>query len=194
MESIVKERILESIKLKEKVLNNEELISAINALSSCLGDILKQGGKVVLCGNGGSASDALHFASEIVGRFQFDHTPWPAIVLNADIATMTAIANDFGYDNVFARQAKAHLNSNDLFIGISTSGNSENVVRAVEVAKEIGCKTGALLGRTGGKIKDKVDYPIVIPSDNTARVQECHITIIHSICEMVEKEVQQINE
>ena len=194
MESIVKERILESIKLKEKVLNNEELISAINALSSCLGDILKQGGKVVLCGNGGSASDALHFASEIVGRFQFDHTPWPAIVLNADIATMTAIANDFGYDNVFARQAKAHLNSNDLFIGISTSGNSENVVRAVEVAKKIGCKTGALLGRTGGKIKDKVDYPIVIPSDNTARVQECHITIIHSICEMVEKDVQQINE
>lgn len=194
MEGIVKQRILDSIELKEKLVNNEELISVINGLSSCLGATLKQGGKVVLCGNGGSASDALHFASEIVGRFQFDHIPWPALVLNADMATMTAIANDFGYDNVFARQAKAHLKSNDLFIGISTSGDSENVVRAIEVAKDIGCKTGALLGRTGGRIKNKVDYPIVIPCDNTARVQECHITIIHSICEMVEKEVHKVDE
>lgn len=96
MESIVKQRILDSIELKEKLVNNEELISVINGLSSCLGATLKQGGKVVLCGNGGSASDALHFASEIVGRFQFDHIPWPALVLNADMATMTAIANDFG--------------------------------------------------------------------------------------------------
>ncbi|MEZ3444829.1 MAG: ADP-glyceromanno-heptose 6-epimerase [Lachnospiraceae bacterium] len=137
MEGIVKQRILDSIELKEKLVNNEELISVINGLSSCLGATLKQGGKVVLCGNGGSASDALHFASEIVGRFQFDHIPWPALVLNADMATMTAIANDFGYDNVFARQAKAHLKSNDLFIGISTSGDSENVVRAIEVAKDM---------------------------------------------------------
>ena len=186
MKSIIKNRIQESILTKQKLFDDEKLLEKINALTNVSACSLKEKHKLILCGNGGSASDALHFAGEIVGRFQMERNPWPAVVLNSDVATMTAISNDYGYDDVFARQAKAHCQLGDIFIGISTSGNSENVYRAVQVAKEQGCVTAALLGRDGGKIKDIVDYPIIIPSDVTARVQECHIMIIHIICELVE--------
>jgi D-sedoheptulose 7-phosphate isomerase len=189
MESIVKQRFLDSIAVKQAVVENDELIRNVDELAECLAETIRHGNKLVLCGNGGSASDALHFAGEIVGRFQLERNPWPAVVLNADVATMTAIANDYGYDNVFAREAKGQLKPGDLFIGISTSGNSENVLRAVNVAKEVGAKTGALLGRDGGKIAPLVDYPVVVACQNTARIQESHITIIHSICEMVETEL-----
>lgn len=189
MKSIVKQHFLDSIAVKQSVLEDEQLIKKIDNLAECLADTIRNGGKLVLCGNGGSASDALHFAGEIVGRFQLERNPWPAVVLNADVATMTAIANDYGYDDVFARQAEGHLKPGDLLIGISTSGNSENVLRAIKIAKKIGTKTGALLGKDGGKIVTLVDFPIVVACQNTAKVQESHITIIHSICEMVEKEL-----
>ena len=139
-----------------------------------------------MCGNGGSASDALHFAGEIVGRFQKERKAWPAVVLNSDVATMTAIANDYSYDDMFARQAEGHVNKGDILIGISTSGNSENVLRAVRVAKSKGAKTVALLGKDGGKIAKEVDYPLVVRYNTTARVQECHICIIHILCEISE--------
>ena len=114
---------------------------------------------------------------------------WPAVVLNSDVATMTAIANDYGYDDVFARQAQGHCNPGDVFIGISTSGNSENVYRAAEIARKKGAVTAALLGKDGGKIGKQVDYPIIVPYNVTARVQECHILLIHTMCEIVEEKL-----
>ena len=179
----------DSIAVKEQNIRDEELISNIAMIADELTDVIKRGNKLIICGNGGSASDALHFAGEIVGRFQKERNAWSAVVLNSDVATMTAIANDYGYDDVFARQAEGHCRSGDLFIGISTSGNSENVLRAVKVAKEKGTKTGAFLGKDGGKIAKEVDYPVVVRCNTTARVQESHINIIHSICEIVEERI-----
>lgn len=183
---LIKQRIRDSIDVKTALLSNEDLIGSVSAVVEALTDCFNRGGKLVLCGNGGSASDALHFAGEIVGRFQKDRAAWPAVVLNADVATMTAIANDYGFEDVFARQAQAHVTEKDIFFGISTSGNSENVYRAMLVAKEKGAKTAALLGRDGGKIGRLADMPIIVPCDTTARVQEAHILLIHIICEIEE--------
>ena len=183
MEAIVEQIIRESIKVKQEIVNNEKLINDIQWIA------FRNGGKLVLCGNGGSASDALHFAGELLGRFQMERMPLPAIVLNADVVTNTCISNDYGYDEVFARQVKGLVNVNDFFMGISTSGNSENVIKAAMAAKEMGAQTAALIGKGGGRLKEYLDYSIIIPSDNTARIQECHITIIHSICEIIEKEM-----
>ncbi len=190
MDCLIKERIQDSIDVKVGLLKNDALISTVERLANEIVEAIKQGKKLVICGNGGSASDALHFAGEIVGRFQKEREAWSAVVLNADVATITSIANDYGYDDVFARQAQGHCNRGDIFIGISTSGNSENVLRAVKVAKEKGCKTAALLGKDGGKIKELVGYPIVIPCNVTARIQESHIMLIHIICEMVEEKLR----
>lgn len=183
---LVLQRFNESIAVKKKIIEDKLLINTISDVANEIIYTINRGNKIVLCGNGGSASDALHFAGELVGRFQKDRSAWPAVVLNADVATMTAIANDYGFDDVFARQAEGHVCSEDLFVGISTSGNSENVLRAVKVAKKKGAITVALLGKDGGRIKDEVDYPIIVCCDNTARVQESHICIIHIICELVE--------
>lgn len=186
MKNIIRERLQESIEVKQSLVTDEKTQASIMKLARSMVERLSDGGKIVLCGNGGSASDALHFAGEIVGRFQRERTPWPAIVLNADVATLTAIANDYGYDEVFARQTRAYLDPKDILIGISTSGNSENILRAVKAGKEIGGITAALLGRDGGKIAESADIPIIVHSQTTARVQESHIAIIHILCEMVE--------
>ena len=187
MKELIKQRIAESIEVKKELLENEELLSILENLTNEIVKAIRNGHKLVLCGNGGSASDALHFAGEIVGRFVRERDAWPAVVLNADVATLTAIGNDYGYDDVFARQAQGHCKEGDVFIGISTSGNSENVLRAVNMAKSKGCKTAALLGKDGGKIGKIVDYPLIIPCNTTARVQESHILLIHIICELAEK-------
>lgn len=189
MRYLINERIQESIEVKKCLLKNELLLNAIEKLAVAIVNCINNGHKLVICGNGGSASDSLHFAGEIVGRFQKERSAWPAVVLNADVATMTAIANDYGYDDVFARQAEGLVKSGDIFIGISTSGNSENVYRAVEVAKKNGAKTAAFLGKDGGKIGKHVNFPIIIPCMTTARVQECHILLIHIICEIAEEEL-----
>ena len=186
MYDLVKERIRESIKVKQGLLENDVLPEKVSGLADEIVSCIRNGGKLILCGNGGSASDALHFAGEIVGRFQKERNAWPAIVLNADVATMTAIANDYSYDDVFARQAEAHVTDRDILIGISTSGNSKNVMKAVEVAKRKGAKTAALLGKDGGKIAPEVDYALVVPCSTTARVQESHICLIHRLCEIAE--------
>lgn len=191
---LIRNRIQDSIAIKKIVLNDNMLIEKVLEFSGRLTEALESNHKLILCGNGGSASDALHFAGEIVGRFQEHRNAWPAVCLNSDVATMTAVSNDYGFDEVFARQAKAHTNKGDVFIGISTSGRSENVYRAAKVAKERGAITAALLGCAGGKIKDIVDYPIIIPCDITARVQECHIMIIHIICEIVENTLSELND
>ena len=189
MKELMKQRITESIEVKKGLLENEELLNILENLTNEIVKAIRNGYKLVLCGNGGSASDALHFAGEIVGRFVEERSAWPAVVLNADVATLTAIGNDYGYDDVFARQAQGHCQKGDVFIGISTSGNSENVLRAVDMAKSKGCKTGALLGKDGGKIGKVVDYPLIVPCNTTARVQESHILLIHIMCELAEKEL-----
>lgn len=189
---VIKERIGDSIRVKESLLTNDQLLDTVSKLADEIVACISHGGKLVICGNGGSASDALHFAGEIVGRFQKERKAWPAVVLNADVATMTAIANDYGYDDVFARQAEGHVKPDDIFIGISTSGNSENVYRAMLKAKEIGAKTAGLLGKDGGKICREVDYPIIVPCNVTARVQECHINIIHILCELAEVKLSEL--
>ena len=186
MNKLVCERLQDSIDLKRSLLEDNVLLETVSDLAGEIVKCLKNGGKLVLCGNGGSASDAMHFAGEIMGRFQKERESWPAVALNADVATMTSIANDYGYDEIFARQASGFIIADDIFIGISTSGNSENVRRAAEVARTKGAVTAALLGRDGGKIGKLVDYPIIVRGSVTARVQECHITLIHILCELVE--------
>ena len=187
MKDIVVSRLKDSIKIKEILMQDEKIINSVFDVAKNIATTISEGGKVVLCGNGGSASDALHFAGEIVGRFKKERKSWPAIVLNADVATLTAIANDYGYDNVYERQVEGFLSDKDIFIGISTSGNSENVYRACIKANEIGATTVGFLGKDGGKIGTAVDVPIVIPCNVTSHIQECHITIIHIICEIVEE-------
>lgn len=184
---LIKSRIEESISVKTKILSDEGMIKIISQAADIMVDSLKKGGKILFCGNGGSASDALHLTGEIVGRFQKERKGMAAVSLNADVATMTAIANDYGYDEVFARAVEGIMKPEDIFVGISTSGNSGNVYNAMVKAKDLGGKTIGLLGKTGGKIKDVADLSIVVPSDCTARIQESHIMIGHIICELVEE-------
>lgn len=191
-QELVKQRIADSIAVKQQLLTNDTLISMVADLAEEIVKSISNGGKLVICGNGGSASDALHFAGEIVGRFVKERKAWPAVVLNADVATMTAIANDYGYDDVFARQAEGHVKPGDVFVGISTSGNSENVYRAQQKAKELGARTACLVGKDGGKIGSEADYPIIVSCNVTARVQESHINIIHILCELAEAKLTEM--
>ena len=149
---------------------------------------LEAGGKLLLMGNGGSAGDAQHIAAELVGRFKKERKAIPALALTVDTSALTALGNDYGFDTIFERQVEALANKNDTVIGISTSGNSENVVRAVNKANSIGAFTIGLLGNDGGKLKDAVNLPIIIPSNDPARIQEVHITIGHIICEIIEED------
>ena len=152
-------------------------------------DAYKAGGKVLLIGNGGSAADAQHMAAELVGRFKRERAALPAIALTTDTSILTALANDYGYDTVFSRQIEALAAAGDILIAISTSGASPNILRAVETAKSKGVPVIALTGKTGGKLKGIADLTIAVPSDNTPRIQEAHITIEHIICQLVEREL-----
>ena len=187
---IVEDRITESIAVKKKILEDKVLLAKIEAAGKLVKQTFVDGGKVYLCGNGGSASDSIHIGAELSGRFQKERKSLPAISLNADIAALTAISNDYSYDEVYARILSGIAHSSDVVIGISTSGNSENVYRAIIEAKKHGTKTIGLLGKTGGKIKDVVDIPIIVPGDNTARIQESHIMIGHIICEIAEEDYE----
>jgi D-sedoheptulose 7-phosphate isomerase len=148
---------------------------------------LKSGGKILTCGNGGSAADALHLAEELVGRYKGNRRPLPAISLNADPTLLTCIANDFGFDEVFARQVEGLAGKNDLLVCFSTSGNSANVLRALETAKLVGVKSVALLGKGGGKAKGKSDHELIVASDDTARIQEAHTLLLHALLETIER-------
>ena len=189
MKELLETRISENIEIEKKVLNNEELKNDIIEIVNIIVNALRNGNKLLLCGNGGSASDALHFAGEIVGRFVLERKAWPAIVLNADVASMTAISNDYSYDEVFSRQVEAHANQGDVFIGFSTSGNSKNIIEAVKVSNEKMAYTIAFTGKDGGNLKHIANKSFIVPSDITARIQEIHGVIIHVICELVEKEL-----
>jgi D-sedoheptulose 7-phosphate isomerase len=165
----------------------EALQSTILAVADQIIDSLENGGKVILMGNGGSAADAQHIAAEFVGRYKKERKAFPAIAITTDSSIVTAIGNDYGSEKVFSRQVEAHGKIGDVVIGISTSGNSANVIEAVKTAREIGCFTFALLGNDGGQLKSLVDIPIVVESRDTPRIQECHILIGHIICDLVER-------
>lgn len=147
---------------------------------------LKDGNKILLCGNGGSAADAQHIATELTGRYKTERKGLPGIALTTDTSALTAIGNDYGYERIFERQIDALANRGDLVIGISTSGNSENVLKAFNIANDIGCKTVGLSGKGGGKMNELCNINIVIPSDDTPRIQEMHILVGHIICQAID--------
>jgi D-sedoheptulose 7-phosphate isomerase len=188
-EQRVSRSIQASIAVKELLLRNAEVVPIIAKVSELLVGTLKKGNKVLLFGNGGSAADAQHIAAEFVGRFAFDRPALPALALSVNTSCITAISNDYGFDLVFSRQIEALARPGDLAIGISTSGNSSNVLHAVSVAQKMGLCTVALTGCTGGKLKNVVDHCICVPSNETPRIQECHILIGHIISELVEETI-----
>jgi len=147
---------------------------------------LRKGGKIMFCGNGGSAADCQHLAAEFTGRFLNDRRPLAAIALSTDTSALTCIGNDYGFDQIFSRQVVAIGSSSDVLVGISTSGMSRNIIRAVQEARSVGIRTIGLLGRGGGELKGLCDDSLVVPSEVTARIQECHILIGHTLCEIVE--------
>jgi D-sedoheptulose 7-phosphate isomerase len=161
------------------------MVEAASAIVTCL----RAGKKVLLFGNGGSAADAQHLAAEFVGRFVRERRALPAIAFTTDSSILTAVGNDYGFDQVFSRQVQAFGTAGDVALGITTSGNSPNVLHALKEARALGLKTIGLAGRDGGALKGLVDFPIVVPSKNTARVQECHLAIEHLLCELVEEEM-----
>ena len=178
-----------SLEVKSRLLNDSATVALIAEASKLIAEALQRGNKVFLFGNGGSAADSQHIAAEFVGRFGFDRAPLPALALSVNSSCLTAIGNDYGFDVVFARQLEALGHSGDVAIGISTSGNSPNVVRALVSGKRMGIKTVGLTGCTGGKMKEVADYCICAPSNETPRIQECHILIGHIIAEIAEKAI-----
>lgn len=190
----MKERVEEVLEEKIKELNDirrdssyqEKMEKTINYITNSI----KNGGKLLICGNGGSAADAQHIAAEFVGRFVMERKGFPAIALTTDTSNLTAIANDYSYDDVFRRQVEALGNKGDVLIGISTSGNSENVIRAIDEAKKNGMTVIGLTGKTGGKMKDMCDVTFVFEIKDTARIQELHMMTYHLICEFSEKELK----
>jgi D-sedoheptulose 7-phosphate isomerase len=178
-----------SVAVKGRLLASAEAMFAIAKASEILVDTFDRGNKILLFGNGGSASDAQHIAAEFVGRFAFDRPPLPALALSDNNSSLTSIGNDYGFDLVFSRQIEALGRPGDVAIGISTSGNSLNVLRAVSAAKKLGLQTIALAGCPGGKLESAVDLCIRVPSNDTPRIQECHILIGHIISELVEQTI-----
>lgn len=180
------ESIQQSIEVKQKLLSNSILISEIRKVAVACTNAYSRGNKVLLCGNGGSAADAQHLAAELSGRFYFDRAPLAAEALHVNSSYITAVANDYSYQDVYARAVRGSGKKGDILIALSTSGNSENIIRALQTAREIGILTVGLTGETGGKMKEYCDYLINIPSTDTPRIQESHILVGHIICESVE--------
>ena len=184
MEELLKRMIEESIAAKKQI-PIDKVIIAINKIT----ESLRRNGKVMVCGNGGSAADSQHMAGEFVNRFKIERNPFPCVSLTTDTSTITAIGNDYSFDEVFSKQVFAIGKQGDVLVGISTSGNSKNVIRATEVARRKGIYTICFLGKDGGKLKDFCDLPIIVPANDTPRIQECHELIMHMIAEIVEKEL-----
>ncbi len=182
--------IQDSICAKEQLLSDKATLSTIESVAEQIYNIFKQGGKVLLCGNGGSAADAQHIAAEFVGRFICERQGLNAMALTTDSSILTAVSNDYGFDTIFERQTRALGHSGDMLIGISTSGNSENVARALRAASQIGMTTVGLLGGDGGKCLPLCQYPIIAKAKEAARVQESHILIGHILCGVVDCKIR----
>lgn len=185
----LKRALEDSIALKKEVLNNPLINETVNILATEMVDVLKSGGKILFCGNGGSAADAQHLAAELSGRFYYDRAPLAAEALHVNTSFLTAVANDYSFDDVYSRMVKAYGNKADLLIAISTSGNSANIVKALEAAQELGLNTALLSGKTGGKAKSFAQHTILIPSTDTPRIQELHMIVGHTLCEIVEQTI-----
>ena len=183
----VKQLLKASGDLKHRVA--ETLSGEILEAAQTIRGRLASGGKLLLMGNGGSAADSQHIAAELVGRFKKERAAIPAIALTVDSSSLTALGNDYGFETIFSRQIEALATAKDAVIGISTSGNSQNVIRALNLARNMGAATIGLVGHGGGNMKDCVDICIIVPSDDTARIQEVHITIGHIICEIIEQDL-----
>lgn len=183
----IKNELIQSIELKKAILSDQLFLKKLEELSSSCVSSLKLGGKIILAGNGGSFADAQHISGELLSRFMFDRDPLASIVLGANSSAISAIANDYGYEKVFARELECLALENDIFIPISTSGNSQNIIAAVRKAHELGIKVLAFTGANGGVLAQTCDC-LKVPSTQTPRIQEAHITIGHILCGLVEKE------
>lgn len=186
----IKESIEQSIEVKSKILSDEKLMQSIEDAVNIIVESLRNGGKIHFCGNGGSAADAQHLAAELSGRFYLDRDPLNAEALHCNSSYMTAVSNDFGYDFVYSRIMRASAKKGDVLVGISTSGNSRNIIEAYKTCKELGVNIISLTGETGGLMKDFGGILINVPSNDTPRIQESHIMIGHIICELVELRTQ----
>ncbi|HET8871537.1 MAG TPA: D-sedoheptulose 7-phosphate isomerase [Aquabacterium sp.] len=186
MSDLFQKNVSDQIAVLQKL---HALTEKVNQAGQLAVEALQTGGKLMFCGNGGSAADSQHLAAELTGRFIKDRRPLAAVALSTDTSALTCIGNDYSFDEVFARQVKGLGRTGDLLIGISTSGNSRNVIRAVEEARAAGVKVVGLLGRDGGKLREMCDVAIVVPSDVTARIQESHILIGHTLCGLIEQKM-----
>jgi D-sedoheptulose 7-phosphate isomerase len=184
----LKNEIKESIDVKALLSESEPVLNKVIEIALACLDSLERGGKIIFCGNGGSFADAQHLSAEFTSRFLFDRPALASIALGTNNSGLTAMGNDYGYENVFSRELEAVGKPEDIFIGITTSGNSSNIIKGVAAAKELGIKTFILTGESGGKLKNFEDC-LHIPSNDTARIQECHILVGHIICGFVEKEM-----
>ncbi len=186
MVNFIKSKIEASVKLKTSLLSNTDILNSVNSVVNDIVTCYKNGGKVLWCGNGGSAADAQHMAAELSGRFYYDRPPLFSEALHVNTSYITAVANDYSYDIIYSRLVEAMGKKGDVLIGLSTSGNSGNVIKALEKANAMGITTVAFTGESGGKIKGLSKYLINIPSSDTPRIQECHMLLGHTICELVE--------
>ncbi len=189
MSNRISEAIRQSIAAKQAILDNPDFLSRISQAAQLIVNSLRHDGKIHFCGNGGSAADAQHLAAELSGRFYYDRPPLNAEALHCNSSYLTAVGNDYGYEEVFARLLRGTGHRGDVLVGISTSGNSKNILRAYEVCKEKGITIISLTGETGGKMKEPSDILLNVPSTDTPRIQESHILIGHIICELVEAEL-----
>lgn len=164
----------------------ESMVSEIEGTAASMVNMINQGGRIFWMGNGGSAADAQHYAAELMVRYTRNREPIPSIALTTDSSLITAHSNDFEYETVFSRQVKAHAKANDVFVGISTSGNSENILLAMKEANNLGCMTVGLLGNDGGIIAENVTHPLIVKNNITAHIQECHLIIGHFLCDFIE--------
>jgi len=185
----IKEIISSSINLKQKILEDESFLKNILLIINKIFFAIKDDKKILLMGNGGSAADCQHFAGEFINRFLINRAPLPAIALSTDSSVLTCIANDFSFDEIFEKQISALGNKGDILIGISTSGNSKNIVKGFKKGKELGTINIGLLGKDGGKAKDYCDISLIVPSEDTPRIQEIHELLIHIICEIIERRI-----
>lgn len=189
MIQLLKSRLQASIDLKTSLLSNDAILNTVQQIVRDMVTCYRNDGKVLWAGNGGSAADAQHLAAELSGRFYYDRPPLFSEALHVNTSYTTAVANDYSYDVIFSRLVKAMGRKGDVLIGLSTSGNSANVIKALEVANETGMVTVAFTGETGGKMKGLAKYLVNIPSKDTPRIQECHMILGHTICELVEMEL-----
>ena len=187
LSSLIKDELEEAYNLKKILLNDNQYIKTIEEICRVCINAYQENHKILIAGNGGSAADAIHFGGELHGRFLQERASLPVRVLNSDIASLTAIGNDYGYEYIFSRQLEAEGNPGDVFIGLSTSGNSLNIHRTIEVCHKKGVKTVGLTGANGSALAEKVDHCLMIPSTSTPRIQECHGIVLHTICLAIER-------